>query len=199
MLFRSENNNKHGPCRMSWEAITRQLAGVAIYYRYPLLRLDLTFGLSLMIPSNRTEIPSNLMGFRCKFRLRRLHSTCVCVKFKVRHGDPHQSVTSSIFSTSPLHRFLRGKRHGTCKQIQLECACKNLEKSAQNCGGNRTLGPTEGGGNDSIQTIYPNKAYSGIFCVRIFIFPNRETNSKITDILHPQCYLKAAESLTRGL
>ena len=51
----------------------------------------------------------------------------------------------------------------------------------------------------NFQTIYPNKTYSGIFCVRIFIFPNRETNSKITDILHPQCYLKAAESLTRGL
>ena len=124
-------------------------AAVMRYYRYPLLRLDLTFGLSLMIPSNRTEIPSNLMGFRWKFRLRRLHSTCVCVKFKVQHGDPHQSVTSSIFSTSPLHRFLHGKKHGTCKQIQLECACKNLEKLVQNCSGNRTLGPTEGGGNDS--------------------------------------------------
>ena len=71
--------------------------------------------LSLMIPSNRTEIPSNLMWFRWKFRLRRLHSTCVCVKFKVRNDDPQQSVTSNIFSTSPLHRFLQGIKHGSCK------------------------------------------------------------------------------------
>ena len=39
------------------------------YYRYPLLRLDLTFGLSPMIPSNRTEIPSNLMGFRWEIQV----------------------------------------------------------------------------------------------------------------------------------
>jgi len=33
-----------------------------VYYRYPLLRFDPLFGLSLMVTSNRTEIPSNLMG-----------------------------------------------------------------------------------------------------------------------------------------
>ena len=78
---------------------------------------------------------------------------CVCIKFKVQNGDPQQSVTLSIFSTSPLHCFLQGKKHGTCKWIQLECACKNLKKLAQNCGRNQMLDPTEGRGNDSIHVL----------------------------------------------
>jgi len=72
------------------------------------------------------------------------------LEFKLRHARLSSAgLTMAQFSTLSLHCFRWEKKHWMGRYVYLECTCKNLEWSVQNCGRNRWEGQTETGVNDS--------------------------------------------------
>jgi len=73
------------------------------------------------------------------------------------------------FSTLSLHRFRWEFFFWIGRYVYLECTCKNLEWSAQNCGRNRWEGQTETGVNDSTRngTIGPSRVTIPVLLAKI--------------------------------